>query len=103
MGGGDSTDGQEHPKGPSGRPHIASPSCTFSPRSSRHSWEGGVVVPVFQMVTMMATDTHRALVMGQVLRESLVLVLVTSLLSKSEEPSRSTCPGPFSDFLQHGN
>ena len=31
MGGGDSTDGQEHPKGPSGRPHIASPSCTFSP------------------------------------------------------------------------
>lgn len=70
-----------------GLPELHSLQSTFTCifMSSQHPCEGSVIVPILQMMTRMRTDTYRALVMGQVPRETLTLVLVTSLLSESEE------------------
>lgn len=88
--GGDDTNDQEHVNVPLGRSHRTLQFTKhfhvyFLFMSSQHSCEGSVIVPILQMITRMRTDTYGALVMGQVLIESLTLVLVTSLLSESEE------------------
>ena len=66
----------------------------FLTRSSQHSWEGGVMVPISQAMAMM-TNSYCSLAMGQVMRGHSCWFW-SFQCSSHKGPSRSTYPVPYS-------